>query len=84
MPEEMESIKPGPGYSKPLDPAWIAGACPVVQGGGEVDRAGEAEAGQDQPRLQSERGLALVRRQNFWVRTEEERTAKANQSVKMN
>lgn len=84
MPVEIDSIKPRPGCSKPLDPAWIAGACPAVQGAGEVDRAGEAEAGQDQPRLPRERGLALVRRQNFWVRTEEERTAKANQSVKMN
>lgn len=42
----------------------MTGACPAVQGAGEVDRAGEAEDGQDQPRLQSERGFALMRRQD--------------------
>lgn len=44
----------------------MARACPAVQGAGEVDTAGgvqEAEAGQAQTRLHSERGVALVRGQ---------------------
>lgn len=44
----------------------MAGASPAVQGAEEVGRAGaveEAEAGQAQTRLHSERGLAVVSRQ---------------------